>query len=65
MSAYQYRFLQVEVSPEGYAVVRICKEPVNSMSLELWSELDRCLHELEAVAPHSLERAAAAFGHGL
>ena len=48
MSAYQYRFLQVEVSPEGYAVVRICKEPVNSMSLELWSELDRCLHELEA-----------------
>lgn len=38
----------VDVKPAGYAVATICREPVNSMTLELWQELLRVLGELEA-----------------
>ncbi|QDZ21705.1 enoyl-CoA delta isomerase [Chloropicon primus] len=41
-----YRYLQIE-RKGAYAIVRICKEPVNSMNLDLWSELDKCLYEIE------------------
>lgn len=34
--------------PGGYALLSICREPVNSMNLDLWSQLDAALTELEA-----------------
>lgn len=47
MSEQGPQFVNVEVKPEGYAVVTICKEPVNSLDFKLWSELDRTLDSLE------------------
>ena len=45
---YEYQYLRVEVfEKKRYAIVWICKEPVNSMNVTLWGELDRCLHQLE------------------
>lgn len=41
------KFCRVSVTG-NYAVVTICKEPVNSMDYELWSELGIVLKELEA-----------------
>lgn len=38
----------IERQPEGYAVVTMAREPVNSMNLELWSELDAAVLGLEA-----------------
>lgn len=40
-------YVNTEVKDEGYAVVTICREPVNSMNLDLWQQLAQCLVQLE------------------
>lgn len=40
--------LAVEVKPEGYAIITMHKEPVNSMDLALWTQLEQALDSLEA-----------------
>jgi len=39
--------VQVDIKDGGYAVVTICREPVNSMHLELWQQLAQSLADLE------------------
>lgn len=41
-------FVTYELHKSGYALVTICREPVNSMNLELWQQLARTLDTLEA-----------------
>lgn len=41
-------FVTYELQKTGYALVTICREPVNSMNLELWQQLARTLETLEA-----------------
>lgn len=41
-------FVTYELNKAGYAVVTICREPVNSMNLELWQQLASTLNTLEA-----------------
>ena len=41
-------FVRVERGSDGLAVLTLCREPVNSMNLELWSELGAALDSLEA-----------------
>ena len=53
---------QVEVNEaKHYALVWICKEPVNSMNVTLWGELGRCLEQLEG-DPRQLRGAIFASG---
>jgi nitroimidazol reductase NimA-like FMN-containing flavoprotein (pyridoxamine 5'-phosphate oxidase superfamily) len=33
---------------DRYAVLSMCKEPVNSMDLAMWTQLEKALDELEA-----------------
>lgn len=40
-------FLRVE-RKEGYAVVVLCREPVNTMNLAFWQQLTATLGQLEA-----------------
>ena len=40
-------FVTTEREPGSYVVVTLCKEPVNSMDLALWSELLNTLDDLE------------------
>ncbi|GIL99773.1 hypothetical protein Vretimale_4895 [Volvox reticuliferus] len=55
------KFVHVDVRPAGIAVVTIAKEPVNSMDLAMWMELDRVLVSLEA----NTSVAAVIFASGL
>ena len=42
------KFLNIVKVPEnGYAIVTIKREPVNSMNTQLWQELTDCLNDLE------------------
>ena len=41
-------FLFIEIKSYGYAVLTICREPVNSMNLDLWRQLSAALESLEA-----------------
>ena len=41
-------YLSLDRKPEGYAVLTIAREPVNSMNLELWRQLADVLEQLEA-----------------
>ena len=43
----EFRYLKID-RRDNYAVVRMCKEPVNSMNLDLWADLSRCLEYLES-----------------
>ncbi|GLI69176.1 hypothetical protein VaNZ11_013745 [Volvox africanus] len=45
---YGTEFVRVDVQASGIAVVTIAKEPVNSMDLAMWVQLDRVLLALEA-----------------
>lgn len=40
-------YVNTEVKDTGYAIVTICREPVNSMNLELWQQLADTLEQLE------------------
>ena len=40
-------FLRVEKRPGGYALVVLCREPVNTMNLAFWQQLTATLDELE------------------
>lgn len=40
-------YVNTEVKPEGYAIITICREPVNSMNLDLWQQLMETLDSLE------------------
>lgn len=40
--------VQVERRPGGYAILTLCKEPVNSLDLEAWKQLEAALDDLEA-----------------
>lgn len=43
------QFLRVERRPaEGYALIVLCREPVNTMNLAFWQQLASTLDELEA-----------------
>lgn len=50
MASASFKFVRVEPAPSrsGVAVVWICKEPVNSMDMHLWSELDGALTSIES-----------------
>lgn len=41
-------YVRVERGSDGLAVLTLAREPVNSMNLELWSELGAALDALEA-----------------
>jgi 3,2-trans-enoyl-CoA isomerase len=41
-------FLRIERRPGGYALVVLCREPVNTMNLAAWCQLTQTLDELEA-----------------
>uniref|UniRef100_A0A7R9V344 Enoyl-CoA hydratase n=1 Tax=Chlamydomonas euryale TaxID=1486919 RepID=A0A7R9V344_9CHLO len=45
--AMAHKYVDVELRPGGYAVLTITKEPVNSLNLDAWRELDAALAELE------------------
>mmetsp|Transcript_5634 Transcript_5634/g.12470 ORF Transcript_5634/g.12470 Transcript_5634/m.12470 type:complete len:272 (+) Transcript_5634:210-1025(+) len=40
--------VQVDIRPEGYAILTLQKEPVNSLDLSTWDQLERALDSLEA-----------------
>ncbi len=40
-------YVRIEKKPGAYALLHICREPVNSMNLELWQQLSGALQELE------------------
>ena len=40
--------VDVDIRPGGYAVVTITKEPVNSLDLDAWVQLEQALDQLEA-----------------
>jgi 3,2-trans-enoyl-CoA isomerase len=41
-------FISLDRKPEGYVVLTIAREPVNSMNLDLWQQLSQALEQLEA-----------------
>ena len=41
-------FVSIDKKADGYAVLTITREPVNSMDLDLWRELAAVLEQLEA-----------------
>ncbi|EFN55461.1 hypothetical protein CHLNCDRAFT_133803 [Chlorella variabilis] len=41
------QFLRIERRPGGYALVVLCREPVNTMNLAYWRQLTETLDELE------------------
>ncbi len=40
-------FINIDIRPAGYALMSICREPVNSMNLALWTQLLAALDSLE------------------
>lgn len=40
-------FLREERRPDGYVIVSLCREPVNTLDLQLWRELKDSLTQLE------------------
>ena len=40
--------VDVDIRPGGYAIVTITKEPVNSLDLDAWVQLEQALDQLEA-----------------
>lgn len=40
--------VDVDIRPGGYAIVTLTKEPVNSLDLDAWVQLERALDQLEA-----------------
>lgn len=47
MAQSRDQYLRVDRKPGGYAVVTLCREPVNTLNLDAWRALDSVLHELE------------------
>eukprot|EP00884_Botryococcus_braunii_P011958 jgi/Botrbrau1/20763/Bobra.0696s0002.1 len=41
-------YLNVERKPGGYAIVSLCREPVNTLDLVMWQQLKENLTQLEA-----------------
>ena len=39
--------VDVDIRPGGYAIVTLAKEPVNSLDLETWQQLEHALDRLE------------------
>ncbi len=39
--------VEVDIRPGGYAIVTLQKEPVNSLDLDTWVQLERALDQLE------------------
>jgi len=39
--------VHVDVRPGGYAIVTLTKEPVNSLDLDAWQQLEQALDRLE------------------
>ncbi len=50
MASDSSRFVRCETRPGGYAIVTLCKEPVNSLDRPMWEALHAALKRLEADA---------------
>jgi len=57
------KFTRVSVTPDGVALVSLCREPVNTMDTAFWAELLALLDELEASFQERTAAAAAAAGN--